>query len=117
MRPTHLDALQDRHHDAKAIHRRFVRTTLTLDDDLGEALNRTARLSGQSFKEVVNTVIRQGLSAGEHPPAAEDRPFVVQPQACGLHPGIDPLRLNQLLDQLDIKQFMAIQESERLNPA
>ena len=94
-----------------------MRTTLTLDDDLAAELNRTARLSGRSFKEVVNAVIRQGLSAGEQPPAAEDRPFVVQPQACGLHPGIDPLRLNQLLDQLDIKQFTAIQESERQNPA
>ena len=89
-----------------------MRTTLTLDDDLAAELNRTARLSGRSFKEVVNAVIRQGLSAGDHPPAAEDRPFVVQPQSCGLRPGIDELRLNQLLDQLEGEQFSVVQKTQ-----
>jgi hypothetical protein len=89
-----------------------VRTTLTLDDDLAAELNRTARLSGRSFKEVVNAVIRQGLSAGAQPSAAEHLPFVVQPKACGLQPGIDPLRLNQLLDQLDVEQFSVVQMAQ-----
>ena len=89
-----------------------MRTTLTLDDDLAAELNRTARLSGRSFKEVVNAVIRQGLSAGDHPPEAEDRPFVVQPQSCGLLPGIDELRLNQLLDQLEGEQFSVVQKTQ-----
>lgn len=40
---------------------------------------------------------------------AEDHPFVVQPQSCGLLPGIDPLRLNQLLDQLEVEQFTVFQ--------
>jgi hypothetical protein len=86
-----------------------LRTTLTLDDDLAEALNRSARLSGRSFKEVVNAAIRRGLSTGEMPSDADTRPFVVQPQACGLMPGIDPLRLNQLVDQLEAEQFVAAQ--------
>jgi len=47
-----------------------MRITLTLDDDLAESLSRTARLTGRI------------------------KPFVVEPQACGLMPGIDPLRLN-----------------------
>ena len=89
-----------------------MRTTLTLDDYLAAELNRTARLSGRSFKEVVNAVIRQGLSAGAQPSAAEDRPFVVQPQSCGLLPGIDPLRLNQLLDQLEVEQFSVVQKTQ-----
>ena len=89
-----------------------MRTTLTLDDDLAAELNRTARLSGRSFKEVVNAVIRQGLSAGAQPSAAEDRPFVVQPQSCGLLPGIDELRLNQLLDQLEGEQFSVVQKTQ-----
>lgn len=89
-----------------------MRTTLTLDDDLAAELNRTARLSGRSFKEVVNAVIRKGLSAGDHPPATDDRPFVVQPQSCGLLPGIDPLRLNQLLDQLEVEQFSVVQKTQ-----
>lgn len=40
-------------------------TTLTLDDDLANALSRTARLSGRSFKGVVNEAIRLGLACGE----------------------------------------------------
>ena len=89
-----------------------MRTTLTLDDDLAAELNRTARLSGRSFKEVVNAVIRQGLSAGELPSPEADHPFVVQAQACGFLPGIDPLRLNQLVDELEVEQFTAIHRGE-----
>ena len=53
-----------------------------MPDDLAESLSRTARLTGRS------------------------QPFVVEPQACGLMPGIDPLRLNQLVDQLDLEAFL-----------
>lgn len=82
-----------------------MRTTLTLDDDLAEALNRRARLSGRSFKAVVNEAIRRGLSRGDQPAAEAIKPFVVEPQACGLMPGIDPLRLNQLVDTLELEEF------------
>jgi hypothetical protein len=49
--------------------KRPLRTTLTLDDDLAAALNRKARHSGRSFKEVVNAAIRRrrGLALGEPP--------------------------------------------------
>jgi hypothetical protein len=30
-------------------------------------------------------------------------PFVVEPQSCGWMPGIDPLRLNQLVDGLELE--------------
>jgi hypothetical protein len=66
-----------------------MRTTLTLDDDLAESLSRTARLTGRSFK-----------------------PFVVEPQACGLMPGIDPSRLNQLVDQFELEAFPLKQSRE-----
>ena len=89
-----------------------MRTTLTLDDDLAAELNRTARLSGRSFKDVVNAVIRQGLSAGELPSPETDHPFVVQAQACGFLPGIDQLRLNQLVDELEVEQFTAAHHPE-----
>jgi len=79
-----------------------MRTTLTLDDDLANALSRTARLSGRSFKAVVNEAIRLGLACGDNR-AATIQPFVVEPQACGLMSGIDPLRLNQLVDELELE--------------
>ncbi|MFN7229843.1 MAG: CopG family transcriptional regulator [Synechococcaceae cyanobacterium] len=71
-----------------------MRTTLTLDDDLAEALNRAARLTGRSVKAVVNDTLRRGLAQSGIGTAGLE-PFVVEPQSCGWMPGIDPLRLNQ----------------------
>ena len=79
-----------------------MRTTLSLDDDLAESLNRAARLTGRSFKAVVNEAIRRGLSLGDAPLGSDREPFVVEAQACGWMPGIDPLRLNQLVDELEL---------------
>lgn len=39
--------------------------------------------------------------------------LVVHPQACGLMPGIDPLRFNQLQDQPDLEWFQAVQTLDR----
>ncbi|MCS5691720.1 ribbon-helix-helix domain-containing protein [Cyanobium sp. FGCU-6] len=85
-----------------------MRTTLTLDDDLAEALNRAARLTGRSFKAVVNDTLRRGLAQSGSGTAALE-PFVVEPQSCGWMPGIDPLRLNQLVDALEIEAWPAQQ--------
>jgi len=93
--------------DSTVVEAAAMRTTLTLDDDLAAELNRTARHSGKSFKDVVNAAIRRGLSAGERPENWERPPFEVTPEACGCMSGVDPLRLNQLLDQLDLEDFAA----------
>jgi hypothetical protein len=85
-----------------------MRTTLTLDDDLAEALNRAARLTGRSFKAVVNDTLRRGLAQSGSGTAGLE-PFVVEPQSCGWMPGIDPLRLNQLVDGLEIEAWPAQQ--------
>jgi hypothetical protein len=83
-----------------------VRTTLTLDDDLAEALDRLARREGRSFKHVVNETLRRGLVTGARPAESGRDAFAVQPEACGFLPGIDPLRLNQLVDQMEIDRFV-----------
>ena len=85
-----------------------MRTTLTLDDDLAEALNRAARLTGRSSKAVVNDTLRRGLAQSGSGTAGLE-PFVVEPQSCGWMPGIDPLRLNQLVDGLEIEAWPAQQ--------
>lgn len=81
-----------------------MRTTLTLEEDLGRRLKELARESGRSFKDVVNDVVRRGLSTGERPPDNAE-PFRVQPKARGFKPGIDPLKLNQLYDDLEIERL------------
>jgi hypothetical protein len=61
----------------------------------------------------VNAAIRRGLALGEPPAQTREQAFVVHPQACGLMPGIDPWRFNQLQDQLDLEQFQAVQTLDR----
>ena len=85
------------HHDA------LMRTTLTLDDDIVDMLKERSRLDGRPFKQVVNDALRRGLS----PAVQEDRPvFRVRPLHGGFRPGVDPLRLNQLNDQLEVEDFI-----------
>ena len=79
-----------------------MRTTLTLEDDLSRGLKERARASGKSFKEVVNETIRRGLSVGDRPPE-DDEPFRVQARACGFRSGVDPLKLNQLYDEMELE--------------
>lgn len=83
-----------------------MRTTLTLDDDLAKELKSRARRSGRSFKEVVNEALRRALRSGEKPASRPPR-FVVEARACGFRRGVDPLKLNQLSDELEIEEFEA----------
>ena len=77
-----------------------MRTTLTLDDDVASQLRRYARGERGGFKRVVNETLRRGLAAGDKPLATPE-PFVVQAKSCGFLPGVDHLKLNQLLDEMD----------------
>jgi hypothetical protein len=78
-----------------------MRTTVTLDPDVADRLSRLAHARRASFKETLNDVLRRGLARQEA--AAEGRPFVVKPHRSGFRPGIDPGKLNQLLDELDAR--------------
>ncbi len=80
-----------------------MRTTLTLDDDLADALKQRAKLLDVPFKQVVNDALRRGLA----PEAPEDRPvFRVRTFRSGFRPGVDPMKLNQLNDQLEVEDFL-----------
>ncbi len=81
-----------------------MRTTLTLEDDLAMKLKELARSTDRKFKEVVNDAIRKGLSLGEPPPADQER-FVVRARACGFRTGVDPTKLNQLYDDLEMEDL------------
>ena len=83
-----------------------MRTTLTIDDDIGRALKDLSRHAGKSFKTVVNEVLRQGLSSGAKP-EPHRKPFKVESARRGFAPGIDPFKLNQLVDELEVEQFLA----------
>jgi len=77
-----------------------MRTTLTLDDDVAQKLKRVAHQRKVPFKQVVNDLLRRGLAAQEIVPRG--RRFRIQTFASPFRPGIDPRRLNQLVDELEV---------------
>ena len=58
-----------------------MRTTLTIDDDLGKALKRRAQETGRSFKTLVNEALRAGLEETASQPVC--RPYRVESVALG----------------------------------
>jgi hypothetical protein len=80
-----------------------MRTTLTLDDDVAAKLKDFARRKRVPFKQAVNAALRRGLVApagraiGKRRVRVEifDSPF---------RPGVDPLHLNQLADELEVER-------------
>ncbi len=51
-----------------------MRTTLTLDDDVAAILERLRKARGDSFKNLVNEALREGLKHMTSPPKRR-RPF------------------------------------------
>ena len=81
-----------------------MRTTITLEPDVAARLKELAHRQRTTFKDAVNTVLRRGLSAQEARGGRAAK-FVVTPNKSGFRPGVDPGKLNQLLDQLDADAF------------
>lgn len=81
-----------------------MRTTLTLDDDVAAFLKEQCRLHNKPFKQMVNEVLRRGMAPVTG--GVEVPEFRVVPNPSGLLPGIDPQKLNQLYDQLEVEAFV-----------
>jgi hypothetical protein len=94
----HLDIIRREHHDV------FMRTTLTLDPDVAAQLERAVRGSGKGLKATVNEALRVGLGLAEKPVAPP--PFKIRSFVEGLQPGINPNKMNQLLDELESEEFV-----------
>jgi hypothetical protein len=77
-----------------------MRTTLTLDDDVAQKLKRVAHQQKVPFKQLVNDLLRRGLATQEIAPRG--RRFRIKTFASPFRPGIDPRRLNQLVDELEV---------------
>ena len=79
-----------------------MRTTLTLDPDVAERLAGEIRRTGKSLKATVNDALRLGLGLGRN--RRRGPRFVVDSHPFGLLPGVDPDRLNQLVDELEAEE-------------
>jgi len=82
-----------------------MRTTLTIDDQLSQALREAAHRSGKPFKQVVNEALRKGLNALEHPPA---KSYKMKPASLGkVRPGINLDKALALADGLEDAAIVA----------
>ena len=88
-----------------------MRTTLTLDPDVTLKLKQRIREGKTTLKRAVNDALRVGLNAR---PAKKKPDFKVEPMSLGaLKPGIDPDKLNQLVDQLEVEDFLRKMRRDR----
>jgi predicted transcriptional regulator len=81
-----------------------MRTTITLESDVAAKLKELAHRRRASFKATLNDVLRQGLSSQATVRERSER-YVVEPHAGGFRPGVDPGKLNQLVDDLEVGDF------------
>lgn len=82
-----------------------MKTTLTLDADVAQALMVMVRRRRVTLEEAVNEALRVGL---EMQATSGSRPaFVVKPHSGGFAPGIDPHKLNQLVGELENEAVLA----------
>lgn len=86
-----------------------MRTTLTLEPDVVERLRRETQNGRISLKKVINERLRIGLNLKTNPVPST---FQVVPHPASLRAGVDPARLNQLVDDLEVEAFAAKENSD-----
>jgi hypothetical protein len=79
----------------------FMRTTLTLEEDVAARLAALQRRTGQSFKDVVNQTLRAGLERQSGKRAAPRPRFKVIARKLGLRPGLNYANVGELLEQIE----------------
>lgn len=82
-----------------------MRTTVTLDPDVERLVREKARSSRQSFKQALNNAVRQGLR--DEATVQSGKPFRIEARPMRLRPGVDPGRLAEVADDLEIDAFLA----------
>ena len=81
-----------------------MRTTFTPDPDVEAKIKAIARSSKKSMSRVLNEILRQAL-ADQNTVVQRPR-FEVKPFDLDLNPGIDPLRLNQVVDEIEDEEII-----------
>ncbi len=86
----------------------IMRTTLTLEPEVAEKLKQEASTTRQSFKKVVNSALKRGLNL-EAP--RRRKTFRVKAISSEFAPGVDPLHLNRLADELETDTWLEKQQT------
>jgi hypothetical protein len=80
-----------------------MRTTLTLEPDVAEKLRLRMASEKTTLKRAVNDALRTGLKASPAKPRVK---FKVKPHAFNFRPGIDLNKMNQLVDELEVEDYL-----------
>ncbi|MXX12785.1 MAG: hypothetical protein F4Z86_04950 [Gemmatimonadetes bacterium] len=83
-----------------------MKTTIILDTDVAQRLKEAMHRQGKSFQETLDDVLRRGLELSQQPFEVKSRPFC-------LRQGLDPARLSEMDDDLEIEEFL--RKTARLN--
>jgi len=80
-----------------------MRTTVTLDADVESLVRRAMERGRKSFKQVLNEAVRRGIKGegGEEVPV-----FLVKAKPMNPRSGIDPARLRDMDDELEVQEFL-----------
>jgi hypothetical protein len=76
-----------------------MRTTVTLDDDLVDALKQRAHERDVPFKQALNETLRAGLTGAA--PASASAAYRMTPRDLGVRPGVDLSKALQLAAELE----------------
>jgi hypothetical protein len=81
-----------------------MRTTLTIDDRIAEALKETAHRTGKPFKAVVNETLQLGLMARRQLP--KSKPYRLTPVSLGgVLPGVNLDKALALADAIEDEEI------------
>jgi hypothetical protein len=75
----------------------LMRTTLTIDPDVGKLLEQEVQRSRKPFKQVVNEALRRGLTRSPQ----RSRKVLIKVHDSRILPGYDPSSFNSLADELE----------------
>ena len=81
-----------------------MRTTLTLEPDVAQKLKRRMADQKLTLKDAVNRALRAGLAVEERKPPVK---YKVRTHSFGAVPGVDLNKMNQLVDDLEVEDFLA----------
>ena len=87
-----------RHYDV------YMRTTLTLDDDVALLVEEQVHRTRSSMKQVVNTALRAALA----PKPGRHEPYLVPVHHATLAPGLDLAGFNKLDDELEDEAIIGL---------
>ncbi len=88
-----------------------MRTTLTIEPDVAIEIEKRRKAPGGSLKRVINGLLRKGLRAEAGAPTPS--PYRSETFDLQFRPGIDPLKLNQLVDELEVESFVEREAPDR----